>query len=325
MKAMKLVAGVVVGLGLGMVVSAQAQTVFKIGWTNTIDSHYGVGVTTFGEEIAKRTNGRYKLQYFPSGALGGEREMLEAVQLGTQDMIITSTGPVGNFVPETRIVDIPYLFRDYDHARKVLDGPIGQDILTKFPAKGLVAISWMENGFRHITNSKRPVKTPDDVKGLKIRTMENKVHMEAFKAMGSLPTPMAMQEVFTALQTGTVDGQENPVPVILSNKLYTVQKHFTMTGHVYSPAMLIINPDVWKKVSDADKAAFKEAAKVAVVANRKKVNAMEAEGLDIMRKAGVEVIEKVDNAAFQKAVASAYATFNKEFGEANIKKILEVK
>ena len=136
---------------------------------------------------------------------------------------------------------------------------------------------------------------------------------------------MAMQEVFTALQTGTVDGQENPVPVILSNKLYTVQKHFTMTGHVYSPALLIINPDVWKKVSDADKAAFKEAAKVAVAANRKKVNAMEAEGLDIMRKAGVEVVDKVDNAAFQKAVASAYATFNKEFGEANIKKILDVK
>jgi len=325
MKAMKLVAGVVVGLGLGMVVSAQAQTVFKIGWTNTIDSHYGVGVTTFGEEIAKRTNGRYKLQYFPSGALGGEREMLEAVQLGTQDMIITSTGPVGNFVPETRIVDIPYLFRDYDHARKVLDGQIGQDILTKFPAKGLVAISWMENGFRHITNSKRAVKSPDDVKGLKIRTMENKVHMEAFKSMGALPTPMNMNEVFTALQTGTVDGQENPIPVILANKLYTVQKYVSLTSHVYSPALLIINPDIWKKMSDADKASFKEAAKIALVANRKKVNDDEANGIDVMKKAGTEVITKVDNAAFQKAVASAYAVYNKEFGEANIKKIMDVK
>ena len=325
MKAMKLVAGVVVGLGLGMVVSAQAQTVFKIGWTNTIDSHYGVGVTTFGEKIAKRTNGRYKLQYFPSGALGGEREMLEAVQLGTQDMIITSTGPVGNFVPETRIVDIPYLFRDYDHARKVLDGPIGQDILTKFPAKGLVAISWMENGFRHITNSKRPVKTPDDVKGLKIRTMENKVHMEAFKAMGALPTPMNMNEVFTALQTGTVDGQENPIPVILANKLYTVQKYVTLDSHVYSPALLIINKGLWDKLSDADKTAFKEAAKIALVANRKKVNDDEANGIDVMKKAGTEVITTVDNAAFQKAVASAYATYNKEFGEANIKKIMDVK
>ena len=325
MKATRLVAGVVMGLGLG-IAAAQAQTVFKIGWTNTIDSHYGVGVTTFGDEIFKRTNGRYKLQYFPSGALGGEREMLEAVQLGTQDMIITSTGPVGNFVPETRIVDIPYLFRDYDHARKVLDGPIGQEILTKFPAKGLVAISWMENGFRHITNSKRPVKTPDDVKGLKIRTMENKVHMEAFKAMGALPTPMNMNEVFTALQTGTVDGQENPIPVILANKLYTVQKYVTLDSHVYSPALLIINKGLWDKISDADKAAFQEAAKIALAANRKKVNDDEAKGIEIMTKAGTEVITKVDNAAFQKAVASAYTnSYNKEFGEANIKKIMDVK
>ena len=324
MKATRLVAGVVMGLGLG-IAAAQAQTVFKIGWTNTIDSHYGVGVTTFGDEIFKRTNGRYKLQYFPNGALGGEREVLEAVQLGTQEMTITSTGPVGNFVPETRIVDIPFLFRDYDHARKVLDGPIGQDILSKFPAKGLVAISWMENGFRHITNSKRAIKTPEDVKGMKIRTMENKVHMEAFKALGALPTPMNMNEVFTALQTGTVDGQENPVPVTLHNKLYTVQKHMTLTSHVYSPAILIINADVWKKISDADKAAFKEAAKVALQANRKKVNEDEVSGLEVMRKAGTEVIEKVDNAAFQKAVQSAYANFNKEFGEANIKKIMDVK
>ena len=312
-------------VGFGLAVTAQAQTVYKIGWTNTLDSHYGAGVTTFGDEITKRTNGRYKLQYFPSGALGGEREMLEAVQLGTQDMIITSTGPVGNFVPETRIVDIPYLFRDYDHARKVLDGAIGQDILTKFPAKGLVAISWMENGFRHITNSKRPVKTPDDVKGLKIRTMENKVHMEAFKAMGALPTPMNMNEVFTALQTGTVDGQENPIPVILANKLYTVQKYVTLDSHVYSPAILIINKGLWDKLSDADKGAFKDAAKVALAANRKKVNDDEANGIDVMKKAGTEVITKVDNAAFQKAVASAYAVYNKEFGEANITKIMDVK
>ena len=312
-----------VALGVSMV--AQAQTVLKIGWTNTIDSHYGVMATTFNDEIVKRTNGRYKLQYFTSGALGGEREMLEAVQLGTQDLVITSSGPVGNFVPETRIVDIPFLFRDYDHARKVLDGPIGDELLAKFPAKGLVGITWMENGFRHITNSRRPVKAPEDVKGMKIRTMENKVHMEAFKAMGALPTPMNMNEVFTALQTGTVDGQENPIPVILSNKLYTVQKYLTLTGHVYSPALLITSKGFWDKLSDADKAAFKEAAKVAVAANRKKVNEDEANGIAIMEKGGTEVTTKVDQALFQKGVTAAYATYNKDFGEANIKRIMDVK
>jgi tripartite ATP-independent transporter DctP family solute receptor len=193
----------------------------------------------------------------------------------------------------------------------VLDGPIGQDLLTKFPGKGLVAISWMENGFRHITNSKRPVKTPDDVKGLKIRTMENKVHMEAFKAMGALPTPMNMNEVFTALQTGTVDGQENPIPVILANKLYTVQKYVTLDSHVYSPALLIINKDIWSKISDADK-ALHDAAKIALAANRKKVNDDEANGIAAMQKAGTEVITQVDNAPSRKR-GLRLPGFNKEW------------
>ena len=324
MKVSQLAASLVAVLGLGVSFASQATTELKIGWTNTIDSHYGVGVTTFGDEVAKRTNGNYKLKYFPSGSLGGEREMLEAVQLGTQDMIITSTGPVGNFVGETRIVDIPFLFRDYAHARKVLDGPIGQDILTKFPAKGLVAISWMENGFRHVTNSKHAIKTPADLAGLKVRTMENKVHMEAFKTLGALPTPMNMNEVFTALQTGTVDGQENPIPVILANKLYTVQKYVSLTSHVYSPALLIINKGLWDKMSAADKASFKEAAKIALVANRKKVNDDEANGIAIMEKAGT-LVNKVDTSLFQKAVASAYAQYNKDYGEANIKKIIDFK
>ena len=324
MKVSKLAASLIAVAGLGLSFASHAQTELKIGWTNAIDSHYGVGVTTFGNEVAKRTNGRYKLTYFPMGALGGEREMLEAVQLGTQDMVITSTGPTGNFVSETRIVDIPFLFRDYAHARKVLDGAIGQEILTKFPAKGLVAISWMENGFRHVTNSKHPIKTPEDLAGLKIRTMENKVHMEAFKVLGALPTPMNMNEVFTALQTGTVDGQENPIPVILSNKLYTVQKYVSLTSHVYSPALLIINKGLWDKLSAADKASFNEAAKIALVANRKKVNDDEANGIAIMEKAGT-LVNKVDTSLFQKAVAPAYVDFGKTYGADNIKKIQNVK
>ena len=315
----------VIGLSFSFASQGQAQTELKVGWTNTLDSHYGIALTTFNDEIVKRTAGRYKLKYFPSGALGGEREMLEAVQLGTQDLVLTSSGPVGNFVPETRIFDIPFLFRDYDHARKVLDGQIGQDILGKFPAKGFVAITWLENGFRHITNSKRAINTPEDAKGLKIRTMENKVHMEAFKAMGALPTPMNMNEVFTALQTGTVDGQENPVPIILANKLYTVQKYLSLTGHVYSPALLITSTDVWGKLSDADKAAFKEAAKVALAANRKKVNDDEASGIATIKAGGTEVTLNVDKSMFQKSVVSAYIAYNKEFGEANIKKIMDVK
>ena len=250
--------------------------------------------------------------------------MIEAVRLGTLDFVFTSKGPVGNFVPETRILDLPFLFRDYAHARKVLDSQIGQDILTKFPAKGLVAIAWFENGYRHVTNNKRPIVKPEDLKGLKLRIMENKVHMEAFKTLGALPTPMNINEVFTALQTGTVDGQENPVPSILTLKHYTVQKYVSLTSHVYSPCLMITSTAFWNKLSIADKAAFYEAAKIGVAANRKKVNDDEASGIAVFEKSGTKV-NKVDLALFQKAVAPAYVTYNKDYGEANIKKIMDVK
>ena len=195
-------------------VTAAAQTTLKMNISVAQNSHYGVAIDTFAREVEKRTNGRYKIQNFYSGALGAERESIEALQVGTLDLTMTSTGPIPNFVPEVAILDIPFLFRDYAHARAVLDGPIGQDMLKKFDAKGITALAWGENGFRHMTNSKRPVNVPDDLKGLKMRTMENPVHIQAYKAFGIIPTPMAFTEVFTALQQGTVDGQENPVSVI---------------------------------------------------------------------------------------------------------------
>jgi tripartite ATP-independent transporter DctP family solute receptor len=305
--------------------SVQAQTVLKIGYATAATSHYGVGSTMFCDEIDKGTQGRYKCQQFPSSALGGEREMIEAVQLGTLDLVNTSTGPVGNFVPEVRIVDIPFLFRDYDHARKVMDGPIGQDLLTKFPSKGLVALGWTENGFRHMTNNKQPIVKPSDASGLKMRTMENKVHMEGYRAFGIQPTPMAFPEVFGALQQGTVDGQENPIPVILSSKFSQVQKHLSLTGHVYSPALLITSPRLMNRLSDADKKVFYEAAKKAATAQRKKVNDDEANGIAQLEKEGMSVVRTVDGQAFRTALVPVYANYSKEFGADNIRKIQEVR
>lgn len=310
--------------GLG-VASVQAQTVLKIGYATSQTSHYGVGSTVFCDDIEKGTQGRYKCQQFPNSALGGEREMIEAVQLGTLDVVNTSTGPVGNFVPEVKIVDIPFLFRDYDHARKVMDGPIGQDILTKFPSKGLVALSWTENGFRHMTNNKRPIVKPEDAAGLKMRTMENKVHMDGYRAFGIQPTPMAFPEVFGALQQGTVDGQENPIPVILASKFSQVQKYLSLTGHVYSPALLITSPRVMNKLSDADKKVFYDAAKHAAVEQRKKVNEDEANGIAQLEKEGMTVVRKVDGAAFRNALRDPYVNYSKEFGADNIRKIQDVK
>jgi TRAP-type transport system periplasmic protein len=305
--------------------AADAQTVLKIGYTPAKDSHYWVGSTTFCDEVEKGTQGRYKCQQFPNSALGGEREMIEAVQLGTQDVVNTSTGPLGNFVPDTKIVDIPFLFRDYDHARKVMDGPIGQDLLKKMQARGLIGLAWTENGFRHMTNNKRAIVQASDAAGLKVRTMENKVHMDGYKTFGLLPTPMAFPELFTALQQGTVDGQENPIPVILSAKFSQVQKHLSLTAHVYSPAAIILSPKVWEKLSEADRKVFLDAAKKASDAQRRKVNQDEANGIAQLKKDGMQIVEKVDGESFRKAVAPAYAAFAKEFGADRIAAIQAVK
>ena len=311
--------------GLGLAAGAHAQTVLKIGYATSKESHYGVGSTVFCDEIEKGTQGRYKCQHFPNSALGGEREQIEAVQLGTQDLVNTSTGPLGNFVPEVKIVDIPFLFRNYDHARKVMDGPIGQDLQKKMAAKGLINLAWTENGFRHMTNSKRAIVKAEDASGLKMRTMENKVHMDGYKTFGILPTPMPFPELFTALQQGTVDGQENPIPVILSSKFSQVQKHLSLTGHVYSPAALILSPAVWSKLSDADKQVFSEAARKGAAAQRKKVNDDEANGIAQLKKDGMQVVEQVDGDSFRKAVASAYQGYAREFGADRIAAIQAVK
>lgn len=302
-----------------------AQQTYRLGYSLSPTSHYGIGATIFMNEVARRTNGRIKVQDYPSNALGGEREMVEAAQLGTLDFVVTSTGPVGNFVPETLITDIPFLFRDYDHARRVLDGPIGQEILAKCDAKGLVCLSWWENGFRHLTNSRKPVNLPEDMKGLKVRTMENQVHMTAFRALGASPTPMAFPEVFGALQQGTVDGQENPMPVILNAKFAQVQKHISLTGHVYSPALIIMSRAVFSKLSKEDQAMIRDAARLGAAANRQKVLADEKVGVAELQKAGMQVVQKVDTTKFQEALKPAYAEYAKRFGQANIDRIRNYK
>jgi tripartite ATP-independent transporter DctP family solute receptor len=310
-------------LAAGLAASSQAtgQTPLKINIAVAQNSHYGVAIDTFAREVERRTNGRYKVQTFYSAALGAERESVEGVQLGTLDLTLTSTGPLPNFVPEVAILDIPFLFRDYAHARAVLDGPIGQELLAKFPAKGMVGLAWAENGFRHMTNSKRPVNVPEDLKGLKMRTMENPIHIEAYRQFGILPTPMAFTEVFTALQQGTVDGQENPLSVITAAKLDQVQKYLSLTGHVYSPAVFLMNRAQWDKLSDADKQAFLDAAKEGVKANRARVDDDERRAVADLRARGMTVAENVDKAKFQAALGPVYADFATRFGQANIDRI----
>jgi len=304
---------------------ALAQTAMKISISVAQNSHQGVAIDTFAREVEKRTGGRYKVQPFYSGSLGGERESIEAVQLGTQELTFSSTGPVPNFVPEARILDIPFLFRDKAHARAVLDGPIGQDMLKAFEPKGFKALAWGENGVRHMTNSKRAVNAPEDLKGLKMRTMENPVHVAAYKGFGIITTPMAFPEVFTALQQGTVDGQENPLSVIMAAKFDQVQKHLSLTGHVYSPCILLMNKANFDKLSAADKQHFLDAAKEAVKANRARVDEDDAKGVAELRSKGMSVVENVDKGKFVAALGPVNAEFEKQFGKANIDRIRNFK
>jgi tripartite ATP-independent transporter DctP family solute receptor len=312
-------------LAAGFSPMAAAQTTMRISVSIPQNSHQGVAIDTFAKEVEKRTGGRYKIQPFYSGSLGAEREATEAVQLGTQELTFTSTGPIPNFVPEVKILDVPFLFRDYGHARAVLDGPIGQELLQKFDARGIKALAWGENGFRHMTNSKRAVNGPDDLKGLKMRTMENPVHVQAYKGFGIIPTPMAFSEVFTALQQGTVDGQENPLSVITSAKFDQVQKHLTLTGHVYSPCVFLMNKESFDKLSAADKTAFLEAAKEGVKANRLRVDSDEKMAVADLRAKGMTVVDQVDKTRYQTALAPVYTDFEKQFGKANLERIRNVK
>ncbi|MBU3029159.1 TRAP transporter substrate-binding protein [Paracoccus marinaquae] len=303
-------------IGAAAVAPAAAQEI-KIGYALAEDSHYGVAAKAFEESLTAALGDQFSFRHFPSSGLGGEREVVEGVQLGTVEMTIVSTGTLSNFVPEAGVFDVPFLLTSLDHARGVLDGEIGQEMLAKFDAAGIHALAWGEQGFRHITNNRNPISTPADASGLKIRTMENPVHIAAFQALGAAPTPMAWPEVIGALQQGAIDGQENPLSVIVSAKLNEVQKYLTLDGHVYSPAVILIAPSLWNGLDDAQKAAFDQAAVDAVAAMRGYVDEVEASGVEALKAAGMEVNELTpeQKAEFRAALEEPYKAYEAQFGK----------
>jgi len=304
---------------------AQQPKVFNLGYVGRPTSPEGMGATAFAEEVKKRSNGRLELRLHPGGALGGEREMLEGLQLGTVDLAMPATAVVGNFVPEVQILDIPFLFRDIDHAYLVLEGPIGQEMLAKFPSRGLIGLSLGGNGFRQLTNSKKPVSSPDDLRGLKLRTMENQTHLMVWRQLGALPTPMSLPEVFTALQQGVVDGQENPIGAIINNKFGQVQKHLTITNHAFTSIAVVMSPAAFNSLSAADKQIFVDGARLAMRVTKEQVAVVEKTGIDTLRGMGLVVVEKVDTARFQELLKPTYAELAKKFGDAAINRIKDTK
>jgi TRAP-type transport system periplasmic protein len=300
-----------------LVAGAHAADPVKIGigYPTPLIGPHGAGAKGFEDELNRLAPGRFQVQHFPNGSLGGEREMVESVQLGTLEMAITGTAVIGNFVPEMLVMDLPFLFRDLPHARATLDGPIGRELQAKFTARNLVGLGFGEIGFRHITDSKRPIRTPEDLKGLKIRTMENQVHLAAFRALGALPTPMSWTEVVTGLQQGTIDGQENPMSILVAAKLWQTQKYLSLTNHVFTPISFTMSPAVFNKLSPADQDVVRKAAIAGRAANRRYIDEVEQSGLQELKNKGMVVTSDVDVAAFEKRMAPVYRQYGDKFGD----------
>jgi len=297
----------------GMAAPAQQKS-YKIGYILTLDSQLGAGAKTFADEVAKRTGGRIHIEQEPDSALGGEMEMLKGIQQGTVDIAFITGAPLPNILPEAGVFNVPFIFRDTAHAYAVLDGPIGKSYLDKFKEKDMVALAWGENGWRQITNSKRPLKGPEDLKGLKLRLPQSDVMLTGFKALGAEVASLPFPQLYGALQSGQFDGQENPIATILSAKFSQVQKYLTISGHVYDPAVVVVSKDVWGEISEADKAIFLEAAKAGAKASRAFAAEAQKNGVEALKKQGMEVIDQVDRAKFVAALQGVMPDYAKKFG-----------
>ncbi len=321
-----LVASVCLAAGGPALAQGDFKASYKITMTQSASHPYGVGAQKFADLLKERTGGRLTATVFTDSQLAkGEREMIEALQQGTIDIYVGSTGPVGNFSPSMGVLDIPFLFRDAAHVDKVLDGPIGKNLLADLEKHELKGLAFWENGFRNLTNKRAAARTPDEVKGLKLRTMENKVHMAAFKAAGVSPTPMAWAEVYSALQQGVIDAQENPVAVIYSSKIYEVQKYLTLTNHVYSPAPVIISLKKWNRIPKPDQDVIQATALEVAKFQRQLNRDQEAGKIKEMEAKGFTVVRDVNAAAWQKAMQPAFVEFTKQFGQDKVDAILNTK
>ncbi|HYE10614.1 MAG TPA: TRAP transporter substrate-binding protein [Patescibacteria group bacterium] len=288
------------------------KRVMRIGIGLNEDHPQYKGLVKFKEELSKRVD-TIDVQLFANSALGDDRTMMEGLQLGTQEGTCPSTAPIGNFVEEFKVFDFPYLFPNEAAADKVLDGEIGQELLDSLSAKGIKGLVYWENGFRNLTNRQVEVRTPADMKGLKIRTMENPIHLAVFRAFGANPTPMAFGELFTALQQKTVDGQENPIATIHANKFYEVQGYTTLTKHLYSPFVFMISQKFWDESTPEEQKALMEAATIARDEERKLNREANSSLAKELVANGMKVVELTadEQKAFQDKATPIYAEFAK--------------
>ncbi|MDR2788760.1 MAG: TRAP transporter substrate-binding protein [Candidatus Accumulibacter sp.] len=323
------------GMALSLLVAAGLMAAAPAGAaeTKTIKAGIGLneqspqykGLLKFKELVEAESKGRFKVDLFANAQLGDDAKMMTSLRAGTLEMTCPSTAPIAGLDRKWMVFDLPFLFPNEEVADKVLDGPFGQKYLDSLPAHGIIGMSFWENGFRQLTNSKVEVKSPADLKGLKIRTMENPVHLATFKTLGANPTPMPFSEIFSALSEKTIDGQENPSTTNFLQKYYEVQKFTTLSNHFYSPFVFMYSKKLWDTLSKEDQALILKAAKEAGAYQRKINRETMGEAVAGMEKAGMTVtrLTPEQHRAFVDATKDIAGQFEKDMGADNLKAILE--
>ena len=319
--------GIAISLGIASFAgsAASAENVMKIAYTVQADGHIGKGMQKFAELVEKNSKGSIKVRLYPNGVLGTDRQTMEQLQMGTLQGNNNSTGPVATFVPRVGVFDLPFLFKDRQTAYRVLDGAIGQDLLTKeLPKFGFVGLCYLENGFRNLTNSKGEIETLAQMKGIKIRTMDNKMHVDLWTMLGVNPTPMDITQVYSAMEQHVIDGQENPVNIVQANKYDEVQKYMTMTGHVYSAQIFMVSKKWYDALSETEKEIVKAAAIETRDYQRLVAQQMEKDGLVYLKSKGMKVSELKpgEKEKIQALLKPFYDKYKEQIGADLVDKVL---
>lgn len=303
------------GLSLATHADTLPATTLRLAHVVNSDDTYHIAATRFQELLSEKSDGAISIEIFPNASLGDERTLLEGMQIGTVDMGVITNGPVANFVDEFSVFELPFLFPSAEAAYSVLDGDIGQEILDKLEGVNLKGLAYAERGFRNITNSRNAINTPDDLDGLRLRVIENEVYVDTFRTLGANAVPMAWTEALTALQQGTIDGQENPINAIYAFNLAETQDYLTMTRHIYAPALFIMSLPKWNSLPEDVQTLVLEASHEASAYAREQNAEMEAEQLAALEAAGMEINDSPDIEAFQAAVAPVYEKYGSQFGD----------
>ena len=287
--------------------TASAQTVkLTLGHGTAIDNPRHLAAVKFADVAKAKSNGRIDVTVAPASQLGDDAAMVTALRTGAMDMSANSQGAVANVVPEYAAFGMPFLFASQAHAWKVMDGPAGKELAEKSAEKGLVVLGYWDNGIRHMSNNKRPLMKPEDLKGLKMRTPPDTVTVDIMQSVGAEAQQIKWSELYVALQQGVVDGQENPLVNVQAGKLYEVQKYISLTGHKYEMTPFLISKRSWDKLADADKKIITEAAAEATALQRKLAQEADDKMFALIKEKGVQ-IDKVDQSPFMKATAPVVA------------------